>query len=411
MNRRWLGIRVDLIGGRGQILDPRPGRTFAVPPNCTFDELGKAIDLAFARWDLSHLRQFALQDGTLVVDEETADELRASAFGGGTIPRTALLSAKVGRQLKVGSAFRYVFDLGDDWTHSCTVEGHVDPLEVLGDIPDQPTAYWGWGLIPDQYGRRWDSDDGVAESPLSTSQEGEWLGWSPPSSAPLIDLGELRRAVASGKAGDVIEAVSGVEIETALQQLGSGLLKTYRTADRAEQESLSPVLISVLQRLQLRDWVGDDILAAELLAELRGEEQHTRPLTIDLDELSSTMADHGEYPGGYLNTQTGEVIPAVLIDESVVGEEAAVDVEAGDWLHLVDDSHEGWQDMADFAAAVKSPRIRETLEEAVHGKGAFSRFRSAVYRANLAAEWHCFADDRRCGRARQELAELGLRPS
>ena len=48
MSRRWLGIRVDLIGGRGQILDPPPGRSFAVPPSCTFDDFGRAIDLAFA---------------------------------------------------------------------------------------------------------------------------------------------------------------------------------------------------------------------------------------------------------------------------------------------------------------------------------------------------------------------------
>lgn len=136
------------------MLDPQPGRRFAVPPTCTFDEFGRAIYLAFARWDLSHLRQFTLEDGTLVVDEEMADELGASAFGGGAIPRTLLLSAKVGRHLEVGSSFRYVFDLGDDWTHSCTVEGHIDPLEVLRSLPDRPLAYSGWGTIPDQYGFR-----------------------------------------------------------------------------------------------------------------------------------------------------------------------------------------------------------------------------------------------------------------
>ena len=27
--------------------------------------------------------------------------------------------------------------------------------------------YWGWGSIPDQYGRRWDSDDGQSEIPAS----------------------------------------------------------------------------------------------------------------------------------------------------------------------------------------------------------------------------------------------------
>jgi hypothetical protein len=238
------------------------------------------------------------------------------------------------------------------------------------------------------------------------------LGWAAePAAAPLIDRREFRRAVGSGKAAQVIEAISAVDIETALQQVGTGLLKTYQTAKPAEQASLSPVMVSVAQRLQHRYWKGDDILAAEMLAELRGEELTGRPLSIDLDELGSTMADRGDYPGGgYVNTQTGEVVPAALTDESTVGEEYVVDVEEGDWEHVVEDSHEGWQDMADFAAAVKDPRSRESLEDAVQGRGAFSRFRRAIDRADLSQEWNCFVDDRRWGRARQELADLGLRP-
>jgi Plasmid pRiA4b ORF-3-like protein len=362
MARRWLSIRVDLIGGRGQMLNPRPGRSFAVPPMCTFDELGRAIDLAFARWDLSHLRQFMLEDGTLVLDEEAAEELRASAFGGGASPRTNLLSAKVGQQLKVGSRFRYIFDLGDDWTHVCTVESQLDPLEVLGDIPDLPTAYFGWGTIPDQYGRRWDADDGVSEPPAADPQEDEQLGWFTREPMPLINRTKFRIALASGQSAEVIDAVSAVGIETALQQVGTGLLKTYRTVEPAEQMSLSPVLISVQQRLQRRGWEGDGVLAAEMLAELHGEEPNGRPLPIDLDELSNTMADHGEYPGGYLNIETGEVVPAVATDAYAVGEQYGVDMEEGDWVHVLDDSREG-------------------------------------------------ADDRRWGRARQELADLGLRPA
>jgi hypothetical protein len=217
--------------------------------------------------------------------------------------------------------------------------------------------------------------------------------------------------VASGKPADVIDAVSAVEIEAALQQVGAGLLKTYRAAISAEQASLSPVLISMQQRLQRRGWDGDDLLAAEMLTELRAEQPKGKPLPIDLDELSTTMADHSDYPGGgYLNLETGEVVPAALTDAALVGEDAAVDIEEGDWEHLVDDSHEGWQDMADFAATIEDPRIRETLEDAIQGKGAFSRFRRAIYRADLAEDWYCFADDRRWGRARQELADLGLRP-
>lgn len=71
----------------------------------------------------------------------------------------------------------YVFDLGDDWAHLCTVGARrIDPVEVLRILPDTPLPYWGWGDIPDQYRRRWD-DDG--ESP-------------PPGNPGLADLPPLR---------------------------------------------------------------------------------------------------------------------------------------------------------------------------------------------------------------------------
>ena len=54
------------------------------------------------------------------------------------------------------SEFLFTFDLGDNWTHRGVVgKEKVDPVEVLGIRPDRPLPYWGWGTIPDQYGRRW----------------------------------------------------------------------------------------------------------------------------------------------------------------------------------------------------------------------------------------------------------------
>jgi len=41
----------------------------------------------------------------------------------------------------------------------------ADPLETLGIIPVEPLPCWGWGDIPDQYGRRWDGDDGSSTMP------------------------------------------------------------------------------------------------------------------------------------------------------------------------------------------------------------------------------------------------------
>jgi uncharacterized protein YndB with AHSA1/START domain len=56
--------------------------------------------------------------------------------------------------LRPGSGFEYVFDLGDDWRHACEVQAtDVDPDEEYGAPPDQPVPIWGWGWIPDQYGR------------------------------------------------------------------------------------------------------------------------------------------------------------------------------------------------------------------------------------------------------------------
>ena len=40
----------------------------------------------------------------------------------------------------------------------------IDPEDELGNVPSVPLSFFGWGDIPDQYGRRWDADDG--EGPL-----------------------------------------------------------------------------------------------------------------------------------------------------------------------------------------------------------------------------------------------------
>jgi len=46
----------------------------------------------------------------------------------------------------LGAELKYVFDLGDDWVHRCTVGGaKIDPLEQLGIVPAVPLPYWGWG--------------------------------------------------------------------------------------------------------------------------------------------------------------------------------------------------------------------------------------------------------------------------
>lgn len=147
MARMWLQIRVDLLGGGGVRCDPSPGRVFIVGPSHTFEQFAEAIDAAFARWDLSHLHVFELADERLIGFPD-------DSFG----PEMLWLDhakLKVAREVKAGAEFEYVFDLGDNWRHRCTVLAEkADPAEEYGPIPKGPVAIWGWGSIPDQYGRR-----------------------------------------------------------------------------------------------------------------------------------------------------------------------------------------------------------------------------------------------------------------
>lgn len=39
------------------------------------------------------------------------------------------------------------------------------PPPRAGDRAGAPLPYWGWGVIPDQYGRRFDGDDGETDPP------------------------------------------------------------------------------------------------------------------------------------------------------------------------------------------------------------------------------------------------------
>ncbi|MFA4841175.1 MAG: hypothetical protein WC580_05675 [Agrococcus sp.] len=401
MARRWQVIRVELLSGRGDDLEQPPGRMFICPSGTTFAALGHAIDLAFARWDLSHLCQFELADGTLVVDAESQQDLQSSPFG--AVRRTVLLSSRVKQHVAVGDRFEYLFDFGDSWVHACEVTGLEDPDEKLGIVPDVPLPFWGWGDMPDQYGRRWEVDDGESEPPV----RGAAVDGAPPP-APLVDLRAWRAAVRADSADGALAALSGADPDLALQQIGTGLLRLARSSSAAEP--LAPTIVSVLRRLQMRDWEGDDLLAADLLATVRGEELPGIVLAVDLEDVADTAGHHYEgWSGGYLNKRTGETVIAWLADADEADVDEPIDVESDDWVYL---QMEGtrWDDMADFAERMSEGDARRDLQRALEGKGAFSRFRRAVDEADLGDVWHAMDVDRALGRARALLRDKGISP-
>ena len=413
MARRWFSIRVELLGGRGEQLWPYPGRVFAVGPAHTFADLARAIDMAFARWDLSHLSVFTLADGRVVTDVETGADLATSAFG---VMATAALDievAKVMRTVKEGAQFRYVFDLGDGWTHCCTVDaGHIDPADVLGVIPPAPMAYRGWGTIPDQYDRAWAEDDGEGRAPSRPRQPHTMLdgGWPQNGERPpLVQVDELRVAAASRDVAGIAAALEGHDVSEVLQRAGSAVL----VALQAAPDRVSSLAISLVQRLELRSLPGDEELAQDLLTAVQGEPPPGRPLPVDLEELSGLLeGDLASNEGGFLDLRTGDVIPAFMTDEAMVGADAAIDVDAEPdrWLWVsCEGSKAGWEDMATYVAAVADSRLRQQLERAIEGKGAYRRFRDLIGDEGLRQAWQDFSDERQIGRAREYLAEQGIR--
>jgi len=141
----WISIRVVLLSGMGEEFEQPPGRVMVASNGHMLARLAGAIDQAFGRWDISHLHAFRFEDGTTFMPggSEFDANVRDSK-------RTRLASLG----LETGATFEYVFDLGDNWLHACTVEAaDVDPWKEWGEPPPGPVPVWGWGALPDQCGR------------------------------------------------------------------------------------------------------------------------------------------------------------------------------------------------------------------------------------------------------------------
>ena len=162
----WMTIRVVLSRQADAPLPHPAGRVLLVHADHSFSDLAEAIDTSFGRWDLTPLHQFEVEGRTLLsapedTEAEDSDEVTIGEVG-----------------LRTGARFTYLFDIGEGWTHDCSVEEvAVDPYALAGEEPDVPVPVFGWGMLPDQYGRLTE-DDELPDEPLWDG-DGEGAG-SPP---------------------------------------------------------------------------------------------------------------------------------------------------------------------------------------------------------------------------------------
>jgi hypothetical protein len=442
--RTWLSIRVDLVEGmHAHELWPRPGRILLARPGMTFRMLADAINDAFARWDRSHLHAFTLAEGTRISirgpwdESDDDDELDDT--------RTTL------SRLKLGEQFTFEFDFGDSWMHLCTVaEQKVDPHEVYGEAPDRPVPYWGWGWIPDQYGRRWDGDDGESplppppDPPLSDLPDLHYTWGSRAFSSPPQQRGEavegdghlvvgpwgdnaddlrrptagpwpydamqdLRRAVAHRDVVQVVELMVQHDALEVAHVVGPGLIRAVEVG----HDPATVVVAELVPRLEDRGWLGDAELAEELDRVANGEAGELRPAAVGLEELASHLEGPTDFDEGWmLEIATGRLWPRDPVAMAGVDEPEDFDDPDAFVAVVGFGSRPGYDDVRDFIGAVTDDALAGRLGVAIQGKGAFRRFKDMLFpHEDWWGAWLTFSNERQLGRARWWLADAGLRPA
>ncbi len=131
---------------------------------------------------------------------------------------------------------------------------------------------------------------------------------------------------------------------------------------------------------------------------------------IDVEEIATALADQTDYEHRWLiNPRTGEV--AFWTSDTGIDGQNPVELDELDLILIHPlPSHVWYLDMVDFAGGISDRGAGERLSRSLAGKGAFRRFKHALYQGHpeLISSWHAFRDARARVRAVQWLADEGL---
>jgi hypothetical protein len=140
-----------------------------------------------------------------------------------------------------------------------------------------------------------------------------------------------------------------------------------------------------------------------------------RQIPVDWDDLGTALTTNPAERSCYLDTRTGEVlmVPVDRLDgedDWPSDEDIDASLDAGHLLAIeaLGASVEyGW--MAEFASSVGDARLRELLELALSGRGAFRRFKNVLLDFPADRErWFAVRDGHLRAAAREWLTEQGI---
>ena len=222
----WMTIRVELTGRQGEQLVPPPGRILLAHPDHVFAELADAVDNAFGRWDITPLHEFTVEGRRVLPGGDPDDDEAADS--------DALTLGEAG--LGTGARFSYVFDLGEGWEHDCRVED-VGVEAAPGVDTEVPIPVFGWGSIPDQYGRITDED----EVPDDDDSEDVEFDTAEAAGADNIDFGVVETAVPGWRTAAPVDALNAAASRLRTEsQLGLPPFDSLLVAAGYDADTLPP---------------------------------------------------------------------------------------------------------------------------------------------------------------------------
>jgi hypothetical protein len=141
-----------------------------------------------------------------------------------------------------------------------------------------------------------------------------------------------------------------------------------------------------------------------------GRPPFLKSLAVDLEELAGILEGDPVMGGGRIDLRSGEVWPRAAIE--YFEEAGELDDDDQRWLEVAcEGSRASYRDIEMFIDGVDDGRVADRLARAIHGRGAFRRFKDALADSDdLLGRWYGFSDDRHRGRARAWLAERGYTP-
>ena len=119
-----------------------------------------------------------------------------------------------------------------------------------------------------------------------------------------------------------------------------------------------------------------------------------KPLSVKLSDVVFAIESASDNVTSYYNKKTQEIVSLFegLIDQELIDE---IDENWDQYIALPSsyDVHE-YQIMQDFILNLKNKDIRDQLWNAIHGKGAFRRFKDLAARFGILEDWFLYLDQR-----------------